>query len=555
MELNLARIHEAIAAAVPDRECLVFRDRRLTWAEIGERTRRFASVLGDAGLGAPRSFASTAPWESAHDHVALLLHNGNEYLEAMVGAFKARCGPVNVNYRYTATELAYVLGDSNSRAIVYHARFAPAVREVMSSLPSLRLLIQVPDESANPLLDGAGDYETALRTADATLAGDLVDAWSPDDLYICYTGGTTGMPKGVLWRQADFLVAALGIRRRNGEDFESIDEIAEAARTSTLRALPAPPLMHGAAHWNAISCWVAGGTVIIQDEPGRLDAHDILRTAARERATSLLIVGDPFARPIVDELDRGDHDLSSLRHVLSGGAVLSPHMKQRLLDHLGTVSIVDVLGSSESGRQGVSNRRAGEGGDTRFEPSPTAVVLDDSLHRRLGPGEGIGWLAQSGRVPVGYLGDRDKTERAFPVLDGVRLAVAGDRARIAEDGTIELLGRESVCINTGGEKVFAEEVETALKRHPSVYDAVVCGRPSPRWGSEVVAVVSPTPGTPLDTGALVESCRDVLAAFKLPKSVVVVEQVRRSPSGKADYRWAEQTAADRLGPDPPVEQP
>ena len=532
-ELNLAALHEAIAATVPDRECLVFRDRRLTWAEVTDRSRRFAAVLRDAGLGIHRPLAQCAGWESPHDHVALYLHNGNEYLESLLGAAKARAVGVNVNYRYVAEELRYVLLDSGARAVVYHSAFAPTLAEVLPSLPERPLLLQVADDADAPLLPGAIEYEAALAAAHPQPPEDL----SPDDLYILYTGGTTGMPKGVLWRQADFLAACLGIR-------ETTDQLVEGARRSSLRALPAAPFMHGAAHWNALSAWSTGGTVVIQDRPAGLDAHDVLDTVERERATSLLIVGDAFARPLVDALRASDHDASTLRHLLTGGATLSAHVKEELIELLPDLRIVDVLGSSETGRQGVQTSDRARGAATgTFERTPSSVVLSEDLQRILEAGDPeLGWLAQTGRVPRGYLGDPDKSARTFPTVGGVRYAVAGDRARVLADGSVELLGRDSVTINTGGEKVFAEEVEQAIKRHPDVFDVVVVGRPSERWGQEVVAVVQLRDGrAPADTDLLATAGEHV-ARYKLPKAVVRVPVVERSPSGKPDYRWAAEIA-------------
>jgi acyl-CoA synthetase (AMP-forming)/AMP-acid ligase II len=532
-ELNLAAVHEAIAAEVPDRECLVWRDRRFTWAEVTERSRRFAAVLQDAGIGAARSLADCEGWESPHDHVALYLHNGNEYLEALLGAAKARAVGVNVNYRYVAEELRYVLLDSAARAIVYHSAFAPTLREVLPSLREPPLLLQVDDDHGGPLLPGAVAYEAALDAAQPRAP----DGLSPDDLYILYTGGTTGMPKGVLWRQADFLAACLGIR-------ETTEELVASACRSSLRALPAAPFMHGAAHWNALSAWTTGGTVVIQDHPARLDPHDVLDTVERERATSLLIVGDAFARPLVDALRARDHDASSLRHLLTGGATLSAHVKEELLELLPELRIVDVLGSSETGRQGVQTSDRARGAATgTFERSPTSVVLSEDLTHVLEPGAGeMGWLAQTGRVPRGYLGDPDKTARTFPEVGGIRYAVAGDRARVLADGSVELFGRDSVTINTGGEKVFAEEVEQAIKRHPDVFDVVVVGRPSERWGQEVVAVVQLRHGRDPDDEELRATAAEHIARYKLPKVVVRVPVVERSPSGKPDYRWAARVA-------------
>ncbi len=557
MELNVAAITEAIAERYPDRDCLVFRDRRWSWTDIADRTRRLALVLHRAGLGATSPSAEHERWVSGQDHVALYLHNGNEYLEAMVGSWKARCAPFNVNYRYVADELRYLLDDAGTAAVVVHECFAPTLAEV---LPTLRrppaIVLQVADGSGHPLLPGAVDYESALgdaaaRDAPVDLPEDLVAGWSGDDLYLCYTGGTTGMPKGAMWRQEDFLISALGVRRRDGSDFASMDEVlGAAAGGARLRALPAPPLMHGAAHWNALSCWIAGGTVIIQDRPEHLDADDLLSSVERHGATSLLVVGDPVARPLADALARSIDegrapDLSSLRHLISGGAVLSAGLKAELLALVPGLTIVDVLGSTESGRQGVSNVRSGQDTSAGFVPSSTSAVLDEALTRRLVPGDdAIGWLAQSGRVPLGYLNDPVKTAATFPEVDGVRYAVAGDRARILADGTIELHGRDSVCINTGGEKVFAEEVETALKSHPAVFDAVVCGRPSPRWGQEVVAIVQVRDGADVTDDALRAAAGEHIARYKLPKAIIRLPAIVRSPSGKADYRWAQRTALD-----------
>jgi 3-oxocholest-4-en-26-oate---CoA ligase len=529
---NVAALHGAIAAVVPERDCVVAGDRRLTWRDITERTCRLAGILAGAGLGLRRDPGPGAgdPWESPHDHVALYLHNGPEYLEGMLGAWKARCAAINVNYRYVAGELAYVLRDSRAAAVVYHASFASTLAEVLPDLPGVRLLLQVDDGSGTALLEGAADYEAALATAGPLEPSGL----SPDDRYILYTGGTTGMPKGVLWRQGDFLATCLSVKGTDAELVATAER-----RGASLRTLPAAPFMHGAAHWNAISAFVSGGTVIVPDRPNRFDPADVLATCERERVTALQIVGDPFARPLLDAMDSRPYDLSSLRFLLSGGAVLSPPVKARLLERIPALHIVDVLGSSETGRQAVA------GAEPTFRPGDDAVVLSEDRSRRLVPGDPeIGWLAQAGRVPLGYLGDAGKTAATFPVIGGVRHAVAGDRVRLLADGTIELLGRDSVTINTGGEKVFAEEVEQALTSHPSVADAIVTGRASDRWGQEIVAVVAPRPG--VETGGLEDElrdhCRRSLAGYKVPKAFCWVDRVVRSPAGKPDYAWARAVA-------------
>ena len=548
MEISVAAATEAIAAAHPDRDATVSAGGVRSWQEVSDRTRRLAALLGDAGLGHHRDTASSES-VSPHDHVALYLHNGPEYLEGMLGAWKARAASFNVNYRYVAAELRYLLDDASTAAVIFHECFAPILGPVLDDLrvrPSV--LLQVADGSGHALLQGAVDYESALAASTTDLPAELVAGWSGDDLYICYTGGTTGMPKGTMWRQADFVVSALGVRQRSGAEYQSMDQLVADAR-GTVRALPAAPLMHGAAHWNALSCWLAGGTVVIQQVVDRFDPVDILDTIERERATSLLLVGDPMARPIVDTLSaerdggRG-RDLSSLRHVLSGGAVLSPRLKSRLVELMAGVTVVDVLGSTESGRQAVARSRSKDDADASFEPSDSAAVLSSDLSRRLVPGEDeLGWLAQSGRVPLGYLGDEDKSARTFPTVGGTRYAVPGDRARLLEDGRVELLGRDSVCINTGGEKVFAEEVETAVKAHPAVLDAVVCGRPSERWGEEVVAIVALAEGSVVTDADLSDAAAATIARYKLPRSFIRVDSVERAPSGKADYRWARSVAA------------
>src|SRR4051794_4340196 len=316
MEFNLAQVFDAIADAVPDRECIVFRDRRLTWSDVNDRTRRLANVLGAAGLGArPEGRAGLPGHESHEDHLAIYAFNGNEYLESMVGAFKARVAPVNVNYRYVAEELQYLLADAKAKAIVYHGQFAPTLAEVLPDLPELQVLLQVDDDSGNDLLPGARWYEDALADASPERPA-AADTWSPDDLYILYTGGTTGMPKGVLWRQADIFMSVMGGRSTAGVAHESIEEGVEAARGGTMRVLPAAPFMHGAGHWIAFLAMNGGNTVVIQDDVRRLDPKDVLSIVEREKINFLQIVGDAFARPLLDEMASGSYDLSALFIVL-----------------------------------------------------------------------------------------------------------------------------------------------------------------------------------------------------------------------------------------------
>ena len=471
---NIGAVNEAIAAAYPDREAIVFRDRRITYGALAERSRRLANYLISRGLGAHQPRSALEGWESGQDQLALYLFNGNEYLEGMLGGYKARVAPFNVNYRYVEAELEYLLNNARARAIIYHAAFAPRVAAVRAKVPSLAVFIQVADESGNALLPGAVDYETVLRESSAAQP-DL--ELSPDDLYILYTGGTTGMPKGVLWRQADILVAALGGRNPDGRILQSLDEYVERAKAAFMKTFPAAPYMHGAGHWIALSALHQGNTVFIQSDVERLNPADILSLIEREKINFLQIVGDAFARPIVDAIRSGAYDLSSLMIILSGGAPLNASMKREILELLPNVTIIDGLGSSEAGGQGsqISNKDTGAS-TGKFTPGPDNVVVDEALTQVLAPGhDGMGWWAKQGFVPLGYLDDAAKTERTFVTIDGVRYAVPGDRARHLADGTIELHGRDSVTINSGGEKIFAEEVEHALKHHPAVYDAVVAG--------------------------------------------------------------------------------
>jgi fatty-acyl-CoA synthase len=414
---------------------------------------------------------------------------------------------------------------------------------VTSVLPHLRrppLLLQVADDSGHALVPGALDYETAVSSASSTpLAGDPP---SDDDLYILYTGGTTGMPKGTMWRQADIFDAVLGIFSPAGGALSlSVPEhVAAVLANPSTTLLPVPPFMHGAAGWMALGGLIGGATIAIQDQVVGLDPADVWRTVEREKVGAMIIVGDAFARPLCDELERHSYDTSSLGLIATGGTITSANMKARLLSLLPNVLLADSAGSSETGSQ--LSQVSVAGGDTSsgtFDVVPGTCVVDADLTHILEPGhEGIGWLARYGTIPLGYLGDEDKTQRTFPIIEGQRMVVPGDRARLRADGRVELLGRDSVTINSGGEKIFAEEVEQAIVAHPDVDDVIVVGRPSERWGHEVVAVVQLRPGSTVTDEDIVATAAESIAAYKLPKDVVRVEKVERSPSGKPDYAWA-----------------
>jgi acyl-CoA synthetase (AMP-forming)/AMP-acid ligase II len=542
VDFSFAEVHEAIAAAIPDVPALVWRERRLTYGQLGERTRRLASFLASRGLGCRRERSALAGHESGQDHLAIYAYNGNEYVEAMLGAWKARVAPLNVNYRYVEEELLYLFQNSGARAVVYHAEFAPNVAAIRPKLPELEVLLQIADDSGNALLPGAVDYEAALASAKPELPPARP---SPDDLYILYTGGTTGMPKGVLWRSADIYMAAMGGRKGDGAELASLEEVAAYAKNGPrLRSLIGPPLMHGAAQWNTFIQMGLGNTCVFADNAKKLDPADYLRTIVREKCEMASIVGDAFARPILDEIARGSYDLSNWKILGSGGAPLSTAAKREFLERVPHLTIIDAIGSSETGAQASNPSNKQTGVSTgQFRPMVGAGVVSEDLTRVLAPGsEEMGWFAQQGRVPLGYLGDAEKTAKTFPVIEGVRWSVPGDRAHYRADGSIEVLGRDSVTINSGGEKIFAEEVEHALKQHPAVFDVVVAGRPSERWGQEVVAIVQLREGARASESDLTAEAAKHIARYKLPKHYVFRDAIQRSPSGKADYRWAKAQA-------------
>jgi 3-oxocholest-4-en-26-oate---CoA ligase len=540
---DLSTVFSTVAKAVPDAPVLLWRDRRLTYGAMDSRIDGVAHYLNSLGLGCHTEREDLQNHESGQDHLGIYLRNGNEYLEAMVGSYRARVAPFNVNYRYVGDELAYLLTDARASALVYHAEFAPRVAEIRDQLPHLKVLIQVADDSGNALLPGAVAYESVVATPPPP---DGMPSPRADDLFLLYTGGTTGMPKGVMWRQHDIFMSSMGGRPfGGGEGLRSYDELAERARQSvgTLSLLMIAPFMHGAGQWSTFFMITTGGWVAIPDDVDGLRPQSALRLAERERIVNIPVVGDAIARPLLDELEAGDYDLSGLVSITNGGAPLSPTVRDRILDVLPHVLLIDAVGSSESGIQ--MNTVAAKGADTSpiFTPDADTAVIADDYGRVLGTGEGGGWLARRDLIPLGYLGDEAKTARTYPTVGGVRWSIPGDRANMLSDGRIELLGRDSITINSGGEKIFVEEVERAITTHSDVYDVVVVGRPSERWGSEVVAIVQPAAGASIDEHDLVGVCESRIARYKLPKAFFFVDKIVRSPAGKADYRWAKGVAA------------
>ncbi|WP_245714085.1 acyl-CoA synthetase [Nocardia vaccinii] len=539
--LTIVAAADAAAAALPDRDLVVRGDRRFTYAQIAERSKRLATYLHSRGLGCHIERSELAGHEVGQDLLGVLAYNGNEYIEATIGAFRARVAPFNVNYRYVGAELRHLLTDAGATALVYHAAFAPILAQVLPELPQLRVLIQIADDSGNELLDGAIDYETAItRTEPRSLPEP-----SPDDLYVLYTGGTTGMPKGVLWRQYDIYMAGCGGRNNEtGAVVESAAEVgARAAANPGVNLLILPPLMHGAAQWAFLTAMTTGQTIVFPSVVDRLDAEDVVRTIERERAGVVIVVGDAVARPLLAEVEASKPDLSCMVALASGGAVLSPALKQRWIQAVPGLVVFDAVGASETGAQMHHVSAAGFVSSGTFAAGVDTCVVAEDLGAVLEPGhDGIGWLAQKRFTPLGYKGDAAKTAKTFPAIGGVRFVLPGDRARHLANGAIELLGRDAVTVNSGGEKIFVEEVEVAISSHPGVADVVVVGRPSERWGQEVVAIVAPAAGAEPTAEELIVHAAQSLSRYKLPKAVLFRPEIVRSPVGKADYRWARDQA-------------
>jgi fatty-acyl-CoA synthase len=535
MEWSLSAVQDVVGAAVPDRDMVVAPGRRLAYADALTRTRRLAAFLVASGIGIARERADLERWECGQAPVALLLHNGPEYLEAMFGCFRARAVPFNVNHHYAPGEVRDLFRMIGARAVVYHRRLGALLADALGG--EALVLVDVDDGSGGAPLPGSVPYEAAIAEADDS----SLPVPSPDDLYMVCTGGTTGSPKAVLWRQGDAFVSAMG-----GREGITADDLVAAAGASTERWFAAPPLMHAAAQWTAFNALLSGGAVVLHDDSRPFDARTILETAERERATLVALVGDAYARPIVEELRRRPYDLSAMRRIAVGGAATGEPLKQALRELVPTATVMDGYGASETGGMAFRATLQGPTSDA-FLPGAGASVLSEDRTRFLEPGaDEIGWLARRGRVPLGYLGDRAKTEATFPVVDGERVAVPGDRAVHEADGSIRMLGRDSLVVNTGGEKVFVEEVEDVLRRHPDVADALVVGRASDRFGQEVVAVVQLRDGRRVSPQELRDFAAGSLARFKAPRAVAFCETIRRHPSGKADYRWAARAATDAV---------
>ncbi|MFD3663875.1 acyl-CoA synthetase [Streptomyces sp. NPDC058659] len=536
MEYNLADLFESVVDVVPDREALVYVDhpgtgeeRRLTYAELDAAANGIAHHLIEAGI---------RPGE----HLGLHLYNGVEYLQTVLACLKARIVPVNVNYRYVEEELVYLYRDADLAALVFDAEFTERVAAARPQTEKLRHLVRVgtPPEGA-PALD-------CVPFAEAEASGSAERGFEPrsgDDLFIIYTGGTTGMPKGVLWRQEDLFFAGLFGGEPSGEPVKRPEELAErvAAGRPGITFFPAPPLMHGTSTLTAFIAFNYGQRVALHR---KYVPEEVLRTLEKEKVSSISLVGDAMLRPLVDAL-RGPlkgTDLSALFSLSSSGAIMSDTVRVQLQELMPNVLLLNNFGSTESGSNGRATDDSGPDKGFRLHVNERTQVVDPATREPVATGE-TGRLAQRGHVPLGYYNDPAKTAETFFEKDGVRWVLLGDMATVDEHGVVTVLGRGSQCINTGGEKVYPEEVEQALKSHPDVYDALVAGVPDARWGNHVAAVVQlRADAPPLDLEAVQNHCRARLAGYKVPRQLVLTDRIQRSPSGKADYRWARSVAVD-----------
>ncbi len=530
MAWNIADLIEHVADSVPDRVAIIVGDREETYAELEEKANRLAHHFAAQGIG-------------AGDHVGIYAFNSHEFVETILAAYKLRAVPINVNYRYVEAELRYLFDNADLVALVHDAQFAPRIAAVRDALPMLRHLVAIDDGSGTDCSAlGSVRYDAVL--ASSSPVRDFPER-SDDDIYILYTGGTTGMPKGVVWRQEDVLCVLGGlVDFDSGKRVEDEWQFAKAAAETPEGNLGIviAPLMHGAAQWGTLNALLNGRCTVLMP---KFDAHEVWQAVEKHRITTLGITGDAMGRPLIEALEEGGYDASSLVTVASTAAVFSATVKERYLERFPNLIIADAVGSTETGYNGV--RVIMKGGQERaglptVRMGPDTVVLDDDMNI-VQPGSGVvGRMARGGNVPLRYHKDPEKSAATFVTVNGRRFSVSGDSAIVEEDGTMTLLGRGSVCINSGGEKIYPEEVEAALKAHPAVFDAVVVGVPDERWGERVAAVIETRPGRTVTLDELDSHARAHVAGYKVPRELHLVDKIERSPSGKPDYPWAKRIA-------------
>ena len=526
MQVHFANVWQHIADEVGARTALVHGDDVVTWRDYDDRAARLAAAFLEHGL-APDS------------KVALYLYNGIEYATSQYAAFKMRGVPVNVNYRYTDNELLYLLDNADAEVLVFHSSLGDRVERVLGKAPKLRAVIEVDD--GGPHVDGALRFDDVIARNEPA---PRVEG-QPDDVYMLYTGGTTGMPKGVMYAHGVFPLAlsAFGAAIHGLTPATNVDELLALGDqlSEPPTWLAACPQMHGTGMWlgTMVPHLLKGAVVTLANRS--FDAVELWQAVERNGVDVVVIVGDAFAKPMLRALDEGSFDTSSLKAIVSSGVMWSTEVKEGLLRHL-DVMLYDGLGSTEGSMGATISTREGVGTTAKFTTTPSVkVVTEDG--RIVEPGSDEIGMVAAVSASLGYFKDPEKTARTFKVIDGVAHSLPGDYAKVAADGSLILLGRGSNCINTGGEKVFPEEVEEAVKAHPAVYDCLVVGVPDERFGERVVAIASLQPGADAAADDIVRVAGEHVARYKLPKQVIVVDRVQRAPNGKADYPWAREIAA------------
>ena len=541
MEAQYASVWERNSDVIPDKIALICGDNEVTWKEYDDRAAKLASLLTNSGLG-------------DNSKVGLYLHNSNEYLEAQYSVFKIKGVPINVNYRYKEEELIYLLDNSDSEAVFFQSCYAEQIESIKDKLPKVKLYIQV-DDNTNETLDFAQDYESAISEFQPMERQER----SEDNIYMLYTGGTTGMPKGVMYQHGGHLKGMLNtagawglIPVQEKIDVDSVAlEVKKLADEGRLPiSIPACPLMHGTGMWlGAIIPHLVGGTVVTLPNLG-FDPDGLLKEVEKRKANNIVIVGDAFAKPIMDALDKAEsegspYNLESVNTVISSGVMWSSEVKQGLLKHHDMV-LVDAMGSTEGGMGSSRASRDNPAETAKFVLNPGVIVITDEGELVEPGSDKTGKIGTSGLVPLGYFKDEKKSAETFKEFQGVRYSFPGDYAKVEADGTITLLGRGSNCINTAGEKVYPEEVEEAIKRNDDIFDCLVVGLQDDRFGQRVVALASYQDGKEIEEQELIAFTRDHLAGYKLPKQVLFVDEVMRAPNGKANYKWAQETAEKEL---------
>jgi len=539
MAMQFANVWERVSDTVGDNVALKNGDNELSWSQLDVKAAKIATILEEYGL-------------KSDSKVGIYLHNSNEYLEAQYGVFKIEGVPINVNYRYKENELIYLLDNADAEAVFFQGCYSERIKAIKDQLPKIKVYIQI-DDGTEPLMEGAIDYESSISSSKEQNRFDRTE----ENIYMLYTGGTTGMPKGVMYKHGGFIPSMLKTAFAMGfevpEDISDLEKIVKNAKEndSLSVSLPACPLMHGTGMWlGAFLPMFSGGTVVTISDLG-LNPRKVWEEVVKNKVNSLVIVGDAFAKPLLDELKEAksssnEYDISSLRAMISSGVMWSSEIKDGLLE-LHDMTLFDAMGSSEGGMGSAVSNREMPAKTAKFALNPGVIVLSDD-GKEVEPGsEEMGKIGTSGLVPEGYFKDEKKSAETFKEINGVRYSFPGDYATINEDGTINLLGRGSNCINTAGEKVYPEEVEEAVKKHPNVYDCLVVGLKDEKFGQRVVALASLETAGLLEEGELIDFTREQLSGYKLPKQVLFVDEVMRAPNGKANYKWAKEEAENKLG--------